>query len=133
MQLLEFDCEALPVQEASLRKQAFRQAVLQDETAEYSVRGYQSLRPPAEPHFAAVTSRISQPAVVVKADFVGEWDCYVSSPHLYRPGAGVSIDGVGGLVVDVQAETVRISVEDVVSYFAVTPALGARFNWTLLT
>ena len=55
-QLLEFDCEALAAQEASLRRKAYRCHVLHDEALSSSVSGFRAIRPQPKPPFVAVST-----------------------------------------------------------------------------
>ena len=112
VQLLQFDCQALAAAEAAQRRRSFRVAVEQDEQVGFSRQGYRSIRPASKPPFTAVSTEIEQPLQRLAPATLGEWECTVPKPSLFRPGMPATVGGVEGLVVEVSATSVRVAFGD---------------------
>ena len=105
VQLLQFDCQALAAAEAAQRRRSFRVAVEQDEQVGFSRQGYRSIRPASKPPFTAVSTEVEQPLQCLTPATLGEWECSVPKPSLFRPGMPATVGGVEGLVVEVRASS----------------------------
>ena len=99
VRLLEYDCEAMAAQEAQLRRQAFKQHVLADESFDYSRQGFKSLKGVPKPPFTAVSTVLRRWAVPSSAGAPGEWHFPLVDAHLFRAGLQVEFQGEVGVVV----------------------------------